>query len=88
MDKSRQKTGLHSAVQSAEMMVGKASDQKLPSVVAKSQITTPASEPDLPSLSLAQVSIEKLIFTVYVRCASVVCRDANLSPFAIIVVLK
>ncbi len=49
------------------MMVGKASDQKLPSVVAKSKITTPAPEPDLPSLSLAQVSIEKLIFTVYVR---------------------
>ncbi len=83
MDKSRQKRGLHSAVQSAEMMVGKASDQKLPSVVAKSKITTPAPEPDLPSLSLAQVSIEKLIFTVYVRwSASVVCRDANLSPFA------
>lgn len=58
MDKSRQKTGLHSAVQSAEMMVGKASDQK-PSVVAKSKITTPAPEPDLPSLSLAEVSIEK-----------------------------
>ncbi|XP_016148381.1 protein hinderin isoform X2 [Sinocyclocheilus grahami] len=54
MDKSRKITGLHSAVQSAEMMVGKASDQKLPSVVAKSKTTTPAPEPDLPSLTLAQ----------------------------------
>uniref|UniRef100_A0A8C1AQS4 Zgc:162344 n=1 Tax=Cyprinus carpio carpio TaxID=630221 RepID=A0A8C1AQS4_CYPCA len=54
MDKSRKKTELHSAVQSAEMMVGKVSDQKLPSVVAKPKITTPAPEPDLPSLTLAQ----------------------------------
>uniref|UniRef100_A0A671MVR0 Protein hinderin-like n=1 Tax=Sinocyclocheilus anshuiensis TaxID=1608454 RepID=A0A671MVR0_9TELE len=54
MDKSRKKTGLYSAMQSAEMVVGKASDQKLPSVVAKSKITTPAPEPDLPPLTSAQ----------------------------------
>ncbi|XP_058613948.1 protein hinderin isoform X2 [Onychostoma macrolepis] len=54
MDKSRQKTGLRSAVQSAEMMVGKASDQKLPSVVANSKISTYAPEPDMPSLTLTQ----------------------------------
>uniref|UniRef100_A0A673LNS5 Zgc:162344 n=1 Tax=Sinocyclocheilus rhinocerous TaxID=307959 RepID=A0A673LNS5_9TELE len=54
MDKSRKKTGLYSAMQRAEMVVGKASDQKLPSVVAKSKITTPAPEPDLPPLTSAQ----------------------------------
>uniref|UniRef100_A0A8C1XI75 Zgc:162344 n=1 Tax=Cyprinus carpio TaxID=7962 RepID=A0A8C1XI75_CYPCA len=54
MDKSRKKTELHSAVQSAKMMVGKDSDQKLPSVVAKPKITTPALQPDLPSFTLAQ----------------------------------
>ncbi|XP_052443889.1 protein hinderin isoform X3 [Carassius gibelio] len=54
MDKSRKKTGLHSAVQSAEMMIGKALDQKVPSVISKSKITTPAPEPDLPSLTLSQ----------------------------------
>ncbi len=83
MDKSRSKTGLHSAVQSAEMSVGKVSDQKLPFFVAKSKITTPVPDPDLPSHTLAQVSIEKWIFTVCVRwSASVVCREENLSPFA------
>ncbi|XP_043077000.1 protein hinderin isoform X2 [Puntigrus tetrazona] len=51
VDKSRKKTGLNPAVQSAE---GKASDQKLPPFVAKSKITTPGPEPDPPSLSLAQ----------------------------------
>ncbi len=59
MDKSRSKTGLHSAVQSAEMSVGKVSDQKLPFFVAKSKITTPVPDPDLPSHTLAQVSIDK-----------------------------
>ncbi|XP_050948804.1 protein hinderin isoform X3 [Labeo rohita] len=54
MDKSRKKTGLHSAMQSAEMTMGKASDQKLPSVVAKSKISTPAPEPDLPLFTSAQ----------------------------------
>ncbi|XP_059382038.1 protein hinderin [Carassius carassius] len=54
MDKSRKKTGLHSAVQSAEMMIGKALDQKVPSVISKSKITTPGPEPDLPSLTLSQ----------------------------------
>uniref|UniRef100_A0A8C1PVZ9 Zgc:162344 n=1 Tax=Cyprinus carpio TaxID=7962 RepID=A0A8C1PVZ9_CYPCA len=54
MDKSRKKTGLHLAMQSAEMVVGKASDQKRPSVEAKPKITTPAPEPDLPPLPSAQ----------------------------------
>lgn len=55
MDKSGKKPGLHLAMQSAEMGVGKASDQKLPSTVAKSKITTPAPEPDLPPLTSAQI---------------------------------
>ncbi|XP_067280298.1 protein hinderin [Pseudorasbora parva] len=53
MDKSVKK-GLHLATRSAEMAVGKASDQKLPSSVAKSKTTTPAPDPDLPPLTLAQ----------------------------------
>ncbi len=71
MDKSRSKTGLHSAVQSAEISVGKVSDQKLPFVVAKSKITTPVPDSDLPSHTLAQVSIDKWIFTVYVMWGEV-----------------
>ncbi|XP_073680268.1 protein hinderin isoform X2 [Garra rufa] len=54
MDKSRKKTGLHSAMQSAEMAVGIASDQKIPSVVSRSKITTLAPEPELPSFTSAQ----------------------------------
>lgn len=66
MDKSGKKPGLHLAMQSAEMAAGKASDQKLPSTVAKSKSTTHAPEPDLPPLTSTQVSIDLLIFTVFV----------------------
>ncbi|ROL47422.1 Protein hinderin [Anabarilius grahami] len=54
MDKSGKKPGLHLAMQSAEMVAGKASDQMLPSTIAKSKSTTPAPEPDLPPLTSAQ----------------------------------
>lgn len=64
MEKSGKKPGLHLAMQRAEMAAGIASDQKLPSAVAKSKIITPAPEPDLLPLTSAQVSIDLFIFTV------------------------
>ncbi|KAK9955149.1 hypothetical protein ABG768_015039 [Culter alburnus] len=54
MEKSGKKPGLHLAMQRAEMAAGIASDQKLPSAVAKSKIITPAPEPDLLPLTSAQ----------------------------------
>ncbi|KAK2872452.1 hypothetical protein Q8A67_022349 [Cirrhinus molitorella] len=54
MDKCRKKAELHSSRQISEMAVDKASDQKMPSVVSKFKITTPAPEPDLPPLTSAK----------------------------------